>query len=196
MVIGFLWYGPVFGKAWMALSGRGMGEGASAGPLYALTALAAFVEAVALNWFINETGWTTGAGGASGVKATQDRLLDLSLRLLRPDWPWPVRYGLAVVFTLAVAGVKLAIPAFGSPGPDLFLTIPVAASAVLAGFGPALIAIIGTTLIAAYFTPPAGFAISLNTNGLDVIGFFSEGVVVAILGAAVRAAFTRTAESL
>jgi len=29
-----------------------------------LTALAAFVEAVALNWFINETGWTTGAGGA------------------------------------------------------------------------------------------------------------------------------------
>jgi len=130
------------------------------------------------------------------VKATQDRLLDLSLRLLRPDWPWPVRYGLAVVFTLAVAGVKLAIPAFGSPGPDLFLTIPVAASAVLAGFGPALIAIIGTTLIAAYFTPPAGFAISLNTNGLDVIGFFFEGVVVAILGAAVRAAFTRTAETL
>ena len=130
------------------------------------------------------------------MKATQDRLLDLSLRLLRPDWPWPVRYGLAVVFTLAVAGVKLAIPAFGSPGPDLFLTIPVAASAVLAGFGPALIAIIGTTLIAAYFTPPAGFAISLNTNGLDVIGFFFEGVVVAILGAAVRAAFTRTAESL
>src|SRR5713226_2516090 len=47
MVIGFLWYGPVFGKTWMAL-----------------TALAAFVEAIALNWFINETGWTTGSGGA------------------------------------------------------------------------------------------------------------------------------------
>ena len=47
MVIGFLWYGPVFGKAWMALSGRGMG-GSSAGPLYALTALAAFVEAIAV----------------------------------------------------------------------------------------------------------------------------------------------------
>jgi signal transduction histidine kinase len=130
------------------------------------------------------------------VEATQDRLLDLSLRLLRPDWPWPVRYGLAVFFTLAVAAVKLGIPAFGAPGPDLFLTIPVAASAVLAGFGPALIAIVGTTLIAAYFTPPAGFAISLNANGLDVIGFFFEGLVVAILGAAVRAAFTRTAESL
>jgi signal transduction histidine kinase len=130
------------------------------------------------------------------VEATQDRLLDLSLRLFRPDWPWPVRYGLAVLFTLAIAGLKLAIPAFGSPGPDLFLTIPVAASAILAGFGPALLATIGTTLVAAYFTPPAGFAISLNANGLDVIGFFFEGLVVAILGAAVRAAFGRTAESL
>ena len=130
------------------------------------------------------------------MEATQDRLLDLSLRLFRPDWPRPVRYGLAVLFTLAIAGLKLAIPAFGSPGPDLFLTIPVAASAVLAGFGPALLATIGTTLIAAYFTPPAGFAISLNTNGLDVIGFFFEGLVVAILGAVVRAAFGRTAESL
>ena len=64
MVIGFLWYGPIFGKSWMALTGRGMGEGGSPGPLYALTALAAFIEAIALNWFINETGWTTGAGGA------------------------------------------------------------------------------------------------------------------------------------
>jgi len=130
------------------------------------------------------------------VEATQDRLLDLSLRLLRPDWPWPVRYGLAVLFTLAIAGLKLGIPVFGAPGPDLFLTIPVAASAVLAGFGPALLATIGTTLIAAYFTPPAGFAISLNTNGLDVIGFFFEGLVVAVLGAAARAAFGRTVESL
>src|SRR5439155_23484 len=189
MVIGFLWYGPVFGKAWMALSGRGMGEGASAGPLYALTALAAFVEAVALNWFINETGWTTGAGGAliglyAGLGFIATAFFSQVLFAGRP----PRLY--------AIDGVKLAIPAFGSPGPDLFLTIPVAASAVLAGFGPALIAIIGTTLIAAYFTPPAGFAISLNTNGLDVIGFFFEGVVVAILGAAVRAAFTRTAETL
>jgi hypothetical protein len=48
----------------MALTGRGMATGESPGPLYALTALAAFVEAIALNWFINETGWTSGAGGA------------------------------------------------------------------------------------------------------------------------------------
>src|SRR5947207_2581533 len=124
----------------------------------------------------------------------QDRLLDLSLRLFRQDWPRPVRYGLAVLFTLAIAGLKLAIPAFGAPGPDLFLTIPVAASAVLAGFGPALLATIGTTLLAAYFTPPAGFAISLNANGLDVIGFFFEGLVVASVGVAGHRAFDGTWE--
>jgi len=130
------------------------------------------------------------------VEAIQNRLLDLSLRLVRADWPGPVRYGLAVLFTLAIAGLKLAIPAFGAPGPDLFLTIPVAASAIFAGFGPALLATIGTTLIAAYFTPPTGFAVSLNADGLDVIGFFFEGLVVAALGAAARAAFRRTEESL
>jgi signal transduction histidine kinase len=130
------------------------------------------------------------------VEASGDRLLDLSLRLLRLDWPRSVRYGLAVFFTLAIAGLKLAVPAFGAPGPDLFLTIPVAASAILAGFGPALVATIGTTVVAAYFTPPAGFAIALNASGLDVIGFFFEGLVVAVLGAAARTAFGRTAESL
>ena len=130
------------------------------------------------------------------MEATGDRLLDLFLRLVRLDWPWPVRYGLAVLFTLVIAGLNLAVPAFGAPGPDLFLTIPVAASAVFAGFGPALLATIGTTLVADYFTPPAGFAIALNASGLDVIGFSFEGLVVAALGAAVRAAFRRTEESL
>ena len=130
------------------------------------------------------------------MEAAQDRILDLFLRLVRREWPWPVRYGLAVVFTLAIAALKLAVPAFGAQGPDLFLTIPVAASAIFAGFGPALLATIGTTLVAAYFAPPAGFAIALNASGLDVIGFFFEGLVVAALGAAARAAFRRTEESL
>src|SRR5438128_9879752 len=116
--------------------------------------------------------------------------------MLRRAWGWPARYGIAVVFTVFVAALKFAVPAFGAQGPDLFLTIPVAASAVFAGFGPALLATIGTTLVAAYFTPPAGFAIALNASGLDVIGFSFEGLVVAALGAAVRAAVRRTEESL
>ena len=65
MVIGFIWYGNMgFGKSWMALVGRPMGEGQQPGPLYALTAVAALVECIALSWFISTTGYRTGAGGA------------------------------------------------------------------------------------------------------------------------------------
>src|SRR5207253_1368642 len=40
MVVGFLWYGTwAFGRSWMQLSGRAMGEGQQTGPLYALTAV-------------------------------------------------------------------------------------------------------------------------------------------------------------
>ncbi|OLD11324.1 MAG: hypothetical protein AUJ06_00640 [Chloroflexi bacterium 13_1_40CM_3_70_6] len=65
MVIGFLWYGQWgFGKSWMALVGRPMGQGQQPGPLYALTAVAALLEAITLSWFIGQTGWRTGSGGA------------------------------------------------------------------------------------------------------------------------------------
>jgi hypothetical protein len=65
MVIGTVWYSNRgFGRTWIALSGRQMAEGQATGPLYALTALSALVESIALAWFINQTGWTTGAGGA------------------------------------------------------------------------------------------------------------------------------------
>jgi hypothetical protein len=65
MVIGSIWYSNMgFGKSWRTLSGHVMGEGQQAGPLYALTALAALVEVIALSWFISTTGYRTGAGGA------------------------------------------------------------------------------------------------------------------------------------
>jgi hypothetical protein len=65
MVIGFIWYGNRgFGKSWQSLVGRPIGQGQQPGPLYALTALAAFVEVIALSWFISTTGYKTGAGGA------------------------------------------------------------------------------------------------------------------------------------
>lgn len=130
------------------------------------------------------------------MKGTQERLLELSLRLLRPAWGWPARYGIAVVLTLLVAAVKLSVPAFGAQGPDLFLTVPVAASAVFGGVGPALVATIGATILAAYFTPPAGLIIPWSANGLDVVGFFFEGLVIAVLGAGARAVFGRTLGSL
>lgn len=65
MVIGFLWYGTwAFGKSWMQLSGRGMGEGQQAGPLYALTAVAAVVQAITMAWFVGQTGANSGTAGA------------------------------------------------------------------------------------------------------------------------------------
>jgi uncharacterized protein DUF1761 len=67
MVIGFLWYGTwAFGKSWMTLSGRTMGEGfpAGPGPLYAMTAAAAIVQAITMSWFVAQTGANSGAAGA------------------------------------------------------------------------------------------------------------------------------------
>jgi Protein of unknown function (DUF1761) len=65
MIIGSIWYGRYgFGKSWQALSGHVMGQGQAVGPLYAMTALAALVECIALSWFISTTGYRTGAGGA------------------------------------------------------------------------------------------------------------------------------------
>src|SRR2546430_13351483 len=132
----------------------------------------------------------------SVVEGTQERLLDLSLHMLRPAWRWPARCGVAVGFTVSVAALKFAIPAFGAKGPDLFLTVPVAASAVFGGFGPALLATIGATIIAAYFTPPAGLVIPWDANGLDVVGFFFEGLIVAVLGGGARPALGRTPATL
>jgi hypothetical protein len=65
MVIGTLWYGTwAFGKSWVKLSGHNMGEGIAAGPLYALTAVAALVQAIAMSWFVGQTGAHSGAAGA------------------------------------------------------------------------------------------------------------------------------------
>jgi len=65
MVIGSLWYGNwAFGKSWIKLSGHTMGEGMQVGPLYALTAVAALVQAITMSWFLGQTGANSGAAGA------------------------------------------------------------------------------------------------------------------------------------
>lgn len=65
MVIGFLWYGSwAFGKSWVSLSGRDMGGSLSPGPTYGLTIVASLVQAIAMSWFVAETGATNGSAGA------------------------------------------------------------------------------------------------------------------------------------
>lgn len=87
MVVGFLWYGPLFGKVWMSLSKvdeaklkemqqKGMG------PAYAISLLMALVMAYVLACFAK--GWATGVTGAFHLAF----------------WPW-----LGFVVTTNVTGV-------------------------------------------------------------------------------------------
>lgn len=65
MIIGFLWYGNfAFGRSWVQLSGRAMGEGQQPGPLYALTIVGAVVQAIAMSWFAAQTGANSGSAGS------------------------------------------------------------------------------------------------------------------------------------
>lgn len=76
-VLGFLWYGPLFGKAWMAASGKTREEmGGGAGAAYAVGMIAAAISAVTLALVLNlvdnpdmADGLTTGALLGVGVAA-------------------------------------------------------------------------------------------------------------------------------
>lgn len=53
MVIGFLWYGPLFGKTWMKLSGIKMGDGKGSPTMgYITTFIVALIAAYVLSHFI------------------------------------------------------------------------------------------------------------------------------------------------
>lgn len=59
MVVGFLWYGPLFGKAWMKLSGYKMGGTGNMNSLYAIQYVASVATAYVLAVFLGLTGATT-----------------------------------------------------------------------------------------------------------------------------------------
>lgn len=68
MVIGFLWYGPIFGKMWMKLSNISEKDIADAksqmGKTYTLSMLAALVMAFVLGQFVEFAGVSTIVEGA------------------------------------------------------------------------------------------------------------------------------------
>ncbi len=70
MVIGFLWYGPLFGKPWMALMGwsekdmEKKRKDPSMGKTYAVSFLGAIVMAYVLSHFANYAGAASILGGA------------------------------------------------------------------------------------------------------------------------------------
>ena len=62
MVVGSLWYGPLFGKKWMALSGHTMGEKKGMTKAYVIMFGGALVMAYVMSYLI-------GLAGASSFKA-------------------------------------------------------------------------------------------------------------------------------
>lgn len=63
MVLGFLWYGPLFGNTWLRLIGKSAEEIESDPTMYIKTAVAAFVAMLFLNMVVSSLGATTFASG-------------------------------------------------------------------------------------------------------------------------------------
>ncbi len=72
MIIGSLWYGPIFGKKWMALSGISMGSGkpSGMGKSYALMFVGSLVTAYALSHFlVFASAYMNASGASAGIMA-------------------------------------------------------------------------------------------------------------------------------
>lgn len=69
MIIGFLWYGPLFGKPWMKLAGltaEKLGEMKKKGmtKTYMVSMLASLIMAYVLSFFVSRVGADTAIAGA------------------------------------------------------------------------------------------------------------------------------------
>lgn len=63
MVLGFLWYGPLFGKLWLKLIGKTEEEIEADPTVYIKTAVAAFITMLVLNMVVVAFGATTFVAG-------------------------------------------------------------------------------------------------------------------------------------
>ncbi len=63
MVIGFLWYGPIFGQTWLRLIGKRAEEIEGSSVVYGISALAALVSAVVLALVVTAFGADTIVSG-------------------------------------------------------------------------------------------------------------------------------------
>ena len=59
MVVGYVWYGPLFGKTWMKLMGMKEAKMKGAGTSYLVMYVVAVVEAYVLSVFMKNAGATT-----------------------------------------------------------------------------------------------------------------------------------------
>jgi PAS domain S-box-containing protein len=109
------------------------------------------------------------------------------LASLRQQSPlgWVLRYGLAVVAVAAAFGVRVALTAWVGPGLASYITFypAVMVAALLAGFGPGLLATALAGLIAAYrLMPPVGqHVIASPADRLGLVIFTSMGLFVSVV---------------
>ncbi|MGD0782227.1 MAG: DUF1761 domain-containing protein [Candidatus Aminicenantales bacterium] len=118
MVLGFVWYGPLFGKAWGRYSGWTAEKiktvsGKSMGLAYGLAFAAAVVSSLALTVLSRSLGATTAMGGLmigllAGVGLVAMAMATNFLFERRPLGFWLIVAGYEVVF-MAVAGVIVTI---------------------------------------------------------------------------------------
>jgi hypothetical protein len=118
MIIGFVWYGPLFGKAWARYSGWTEEKiktvsGKSMGLTYGLTLIAAIVSSLALTVLSRSLGATTARdglmiGALAGVGLAAMALATNFLFERRPLGFWLIVAGYEVIF-MATAGVIVTI---------------------------------------------------------------------------------------
>ncbi len=97
---------------------------------------------------------------------------------------WALRYGLAVVAVAAGFGLRLAFEAWVGPGLPTYVTFypAVMVAALLAGFGPGLVATALTALTVAYWIlPPEGFAIASPVERLGLVLFTGMGLFMSVV---------------
>ena len=117
-VLGFLWYGPLFGKAWMAALGHDIST-ANASVLMAIGVVNTFVCVTGLAWLINRLGAATlSAAVMASVAAwfffslTTQSLeylyMGMTLRLLEINASFQL-------VSFVIAGATLSLVKFGAP---------------------------------------------------------------------------------
>jgi len=107
--LGMLWYGPLFGKAWMAASGVTKEQGRAANPLklYGTTLLLNLIACLSLDMFIGgRAGWQFGlfAGFMTGATFVAMGLGVCYLFEFRSFRHWLINAGYQTLF-FSVAGV-------------------------------------------------------------------------------------------
>src|SRR5258706_899570 len=109
-----------------------------------------------------------------------------------------LRYAVAcVAVALATATKVMLDPALGDHSPFLLFFGAVMVAAWFGGMGPALLATVGSALVAAYFFFPPDYSFAVVNYGdrIRLLAFVFEATLISLLSAALHAARRRAQDS-